>query len=434
MSDLIPVEPGILKKWNKTENRFIYYLDLYDETGTRKRESTTSASLTFARELLISRKEEIAKRKKLPDRYMPKIKLSDFVDAEYLPIHGKTLKSYSDLKGVCEKLKVMFGDNYLHEITRHSVEKYKAKRMTEVAGNTINNELNTLSGIYTKAIEWGKALFNPVNRVKRFRINERRRILERWEQDVLIIAAGQEKKAPHLQTLIIFDLSTGLRKEELLSIEWTDFDSENKTLQVRADIAKYHKTRHVDLNRHAQDVLVSLQRRGKFIFCNDRGERLKNFKHSFSSAVKRAGLKDVVIHDLRRTFGSNCVMSGVSLATVQAWMGHSSIETTIKHYAHLVKSFRKEEIRKIEGRMDTCMDTLLKTTLRKSRKSLKNLVPPRGIEPLAPGLGSQNNKKGRYLEYKGFNAKLMILKALKPFCIFCPLPYFLSIQPDSVTI
>jgi len=33
------------------------------------------------------------------------------------------------------------------------------------------------------------------------------------------------------------------------------------------------------------------------------------------------------------------------------------------------------------------MDTLLKTTLRKSHKSLKNLVPPRGIEPLAPGLG-----------------------------------------------
>jgi len=51
--------------------------------------------------------------------------------------------------------------------------------------------------------------------------------------------------------------------------------------------------------------------------------------------------------NLRKTFGSNCVMSGASLATVQAWLGHSSIETTIKHYSHLVNSFRKEELRRL---------------------------------------------------------------------------------------
>ncbi len=434
MSKYIPVEPGIMKTWNKTENRFIYYLDFYDETGTRKKESTGSGSFAFAKELLIKRKDEVAQRKKLPDRYMPKIKFSDFVDNEYLPVHGKTLKSYSDLKGVCNKLKVIFKDKYLHDITRHMVDKYKAKRMGEVAGNTINNELNTLCGIYTKAIEWGKALFNPVSRVKRFRINARGRILESWEQDALIIAAGKEKKAPHLQALIVFDLNTGLRKEELLSIEWTDFDSENEILQVRADIAKYHKTRHVDLNIHALAVLSALPRRGKYTFCNDLGERLKNFKHSFASAVKRAGLKDVVIHDLRRTFGSNCIMDGVRIETVQEWMGHSSIETTKKHYGHLTKSFKKEEIRKIEGRMDTCMDTLLKTTLKKSRNSLKNLVPPRGIEPLAPGLGIKKGTIGFYLELQGYLDKILIIKNIYQ-SIYCTIFLnFLSFKHNSVTI
>jgi hypothetical protein len=34
-------------------------------------------------------------------------------------------------------------------------------------------------------------------------------------------------------------------------------------------------------------------------------------------------------------------------------MGHASINTPIKHYGHPVKSFRKGEIKKIEGRMDT---------------------------------------------------------------------------------
>jgi len=87
--------------------------------------------------------------------------------------------------------------------------------------------------------------------------------------------------------------------------------------------------------------------------------------------VKLAGLDDLCIHDMRRTFGSNCVMDGVSLPTVQAWMGHRDISTTIKHYGHLVTAFKKEEIKKIEGRMDTCMDTASFFKPRQVDKSLK---------------------------------------------------------------
>ena len=99
-------------------------------------------------------------------------------------------------------------------------------------------------------------------------------------------------------------------------------------------------------------------------------------------------MSDVVIHDLRRTYGSDCVMAGVSLATVQAWMGHSSINTTIKHYGHLAKSYRKEEIKKFEERMDTYMDTGKSGALRKARKSFKKMAPPARLEHATPGLGN----------------------------------------------
>ena len=64
-------------------------------------------------------------------------------------------------------------------------------------------------------------------------------------------------------------------------------------------------------------------------------------------------------------------MDGVSLPTVQAWMGHRDISTTIKHYSHLVSAFKKEEIKKIEGRMDTCMNTASFFKPRQVDKSLK---------------------------------------------------------------
>jgi hypothetical protein len=60
----------------------------------------------------------------------------------------------------------------------------------------------------------------------------------------------------------------------------------------------------------------------------------------------------------------------------------------IKHYGHLVKSFRKEEIKKIEGQMDTCMDTWNKKGVTESRNPLNFKVPPAGIEPATPGLGN----------------------------------------------
>jgi integrase len=392
LSKFIPVEPGILKKWNETEKRFIYYLDYYDEQAERKRPSTGTGSLTFARELLLHKKDEVNKRKHFPDRYILQVKFSDFVDNEYLPVHVKGLKSALTTTGICKKLKARHGDKFLHEITEMMVEAHKADLIGKVADNTINNELNTLSGIFTFARKKYRDLKNPVQGVKRFRITERKRTLERSEQKALIIAAGQEEKAPHLQALIIFDLHTALRKEELLSVKWSDVDFINKQILVREEIAKYHKSRYIDLDKFAIAVLESLPRRGEYVFCDSSGKRFKNFRRSFQSAVKRAGLKDVVIHDLRKTCGANWIMAGISLATVQVWMGHESINTTINHYGHLVKSFRKEEIEKIEGwtdiSMDTCMDTWLKSYTEEACKSLKNMVPPAGIEPAAPGLGN----------------------------------------------
>ena len=69
---------AIFKKFNKTEKRDIYYIDYYDENGKRQRECTGSGSHYFAKEYLNKKLDEVAHRKKLPDRYIPQVKFSDF--------------------------------------------------------------------------------------------------------------------------------------------------------------------------------------------------------------------------------------------------------------------------------------------------------------------------------------------------------------------
>jgi integrase len=55
----------------------------------------------------------------------------------------------------------------------------------------------------------------------------------------------------------------------------------------------------------------------------------------FKRTLKRAGVREVRFHDLRHTFGTRCAAAGVPLRTLQAWMGHADIKTTMvyTHYA-----------------------------------------------------------------------------------------------------
>ena len=322
------------------------------------------------------RKDEVNQRRSSPSVTFLKLNSPISLTMITSPYTLRGMKDERNIKRICEVFKKRFGAKYLHEITSSMVLQFKKERMGKAADNTINNELNYLSGVFTKAIEWDKATLNPVQRVKRFRGVERKRILERWEQTALINAAADKTMPPHLLPLIIFDLNTGLRKGELLSLKWSDVNYESVQILIRAENAKSNRSRYVDLNKHALAVLKSLPRRSEYVFCDQYGRPFKNFHHSYVSAVTLAGLHDLCIHDLRRTFGSNCVMDGVTLPTVQAWMGHRDISTTIKHYSHLVSAFKKDEIKKIEGRMDTCMDTALFTKPPPDRKSLKNNGAP----------------------------------------------------------
>ena len=70
------------------------------------------------------------------------------------------------------------------------------------------------------------------------------------------------------------------------------------------------------------------------VFCNRNGTPYKSFRSAFEKAVRKAGLADFTFHDLRHTFASRLVMSGVDLPTVKELLGHKDISMTLR-YTHL---------------------------------------------------------------------------------------------------
>ena len=79
------------------------------------------------------------------------------------------------------------------------------------------------------------------------------------------------------------------------------------------------------------------------VFRNSAGCPYRNISTAFNSAVKRAGITDFTLHDLRHTVASRLVMRGVDLTTVKELMGHKHINMTLR-YAHLAPGHKRAAI------------------------------------------------------------------------------------------
>jgi site-specific recombinase XerD len=79
------------------------------------------------------------------------------------------------------------------------------------------------------------------------------------------------------------------------------------------------------------------------VFCNRNGTPYKSFR----SAFEKAGLADLTFHDLRHTFASRLVMSGVDLPTVKELLEHKDISMTLR-YTHLSTDHQQQAVRLLE--------------------------------------------------------------------------------------
>jgi integrase len=212
--------------------------------------------------------------------------------------------------------------------------------VTAISPASIRRDLACLSSMFGCAIDWEWIDVNPVSaylrrRRKRGALREsppRTRYLSHAEETALLAAA-----APHVAAAIAFAIDTGLRTEEQFSLEWPLITSTR--VRVPIGVAKNGRGREVPLLDRSAQISARLTRhiRSSFVFFNpETGTRYRNLDKGFRAACRRAGLKDVRWHDLRRTCGCRLLQDrGFSMEQVGAWLGHSSVKVTEKTYAFL---------------------------------------------------------------------------------------------------
>ena len=129
-----------------------------------------------------------------------------------------------------------------------------------------------------------------------------------------------------LALLVRFAVATGLRKTNILTLDWRNVDLDSGRVSV---ILKGNKPHVVTLPAEMRAALSTLPDRQGKVFDSHR------FRRRWEKAVKAAGLKDFRFHDLRHTCASWMRMAGVDIADICDALGHSSVTVTMR-YAHVM--------------------------------------------------------------------------------------------------
>lgn len=219
------------------------------------------------------------------------------------------------------------------------------KRPKAITPGTIRRDLACLSSMFGCAAEWEWVEYNPVPAFMRSRKKRglresppKTRYLTVDEEVKLLAAARGDNITPALHDAICIAIDTGMRREEQFSLTRAQVSADRNQIELTQG-TKNSKPREIPLLPRAAKILAQIPAhiRSGHIFTNLETEtRFTHLNRGLAGAAKRAGIRPLTWHDLRRTCGCRLLQDhGLSMEEVSRWLGHSSTEVTEKRYAFL---------------------------------------------------------------------------------------------------
>lgn len=158
--------------------------------------------------------------------------------------------------------------------------------------------------------------------------------------------------APWLREFILLGLDTGLRRSNLVGLQWSWLHEQGTVLVVPWQLVKAKKaTVMIPLTTRAATIIQRQGRQGPHVFTHSDGQAYSADQVGMAviRTAKEAQLPGVSLHTLRHTFISRLVQAGRPLPEVAALAGHRDIKMTLR-YAHLAPSHLRAGIQALEDR------------------------------------------------------------------------------------
>ena len=177
----------------------------------------------------------------------------------------------------------------------------------------------------------------------------------------------QEAEKYGVLPMFYLELSSGLRRGELLALQWTDLDIENRTLTVTKQVNRINgelvvsppKTRNsvrtLALPQQAVDLLIAEHKkhsRNPYLFPSPKTGTMYDpdaFRRTHDKILKAIGAEHIRFHDLRHTFATLSLKSGVDVKTLSGALGHYSAGFTLNTYTHATAQMKQDAADAIGG-------------------------------------------------------------------------------------
>lgn len=187
-------------------------------------------------------------------------------------------------------------------------------------------------------------------------------VLERDELQRFLIQAKEEG----YYEIFMLDLATGMRRGELLGLQWDDLNQETGELHIQRQVAKVKgkmtvstpktkaSVRTVILPRSVVHMLSEYRRsvHSRWMFPSPIKKDLprdpQNVYRRMQKVLEHANCKRVRFHDLRHTFATMALAHGMDVKTLSAMIGHISSATTLDIYSHVTNEMQVRSAEKIE--------------------------------------------------------------------------------------
>ena len=301
-----------------------YYYTEFILRGRRVVRSTRTASAREAEAFERRLRDEMAREAPKKQSATPSLTL-DQACGRYWKEHGRKLADHRNIRRwLIYVTRHIDKDTPLNELsTKHVTAMVTSLEGADVGRIAINRTVTCLQGVHNRAAKLWEEPVKVINwKDQKVKEKARTRSLAREVAQRLLDALP-----PHIRLVVLFLLTTGLRKREAFTLVWSRVNLDAQTIHVRV---KGGDDREVRLSPEAVLVLHEAPRSGRYVFDTT------NWRKHFEAALKVAEIDNFRWHDLRHTFATWLGQSGAALEVIRDQLGHSSIAVTQK-YRHVAQ-------------------------------------------------------------------------------------------------
>lgn len=284
------------------------------------------------------------------------ITLKQFYETIYKPEYSEIYKRDSSVANddsIFEHRLADFHNRKMLSIKAEEIEKLHQKTKKELSPYTANRMLSLIKHIYSFAIKQGhiKTRENPAEFIRKFPEQSRDRFLQSDEIKRFFEVLENEQNEV-FKNYILLSLFTGQRRNSVLSMRWENVDLKNGFIYIPD--TKNGDPMQIPMTTQTKELLEAMKASAEsdWVIPSNKSAsgHLEDPKRPWRDLLNRANIRNLRLHDLRRTQGSYQAITGTSTNIIGKSLGHKSNSATAV-YARLSADPIREAMQKSTDKM-----------------------------------------------------------------------------------